>query len=80
MTTNTLTANDDLDQLAVVLTVDEAARVLRVSRSQGYELARRYLATNGTEGLAAFMIRTRIRVPRWELIELVTSGRVMQIG
>ena len=79
MTTNTLITNQDLDQLGVVLTVDEAARVLRVSRSQGYELARRYLATNGTEGLPAFTIGTRIRVPRWALIELAQNGRVVQI-
>ena len=40
-----------LDQLPEVLTVEEAAAVLRIARGAAYELTRVYRATNGREGL-----------------------------
>jgi len=37
----------DLDNLPAVLTVEEAAKVLRIGRSAAYDLARRYEFTHG---------------------------------
>lgn len=40
-----------LDELPEVLTVEEAAAVLRIGRGAAYELARRWRESNGREGL-----------------------------
>jgi Helix-turn-helix domain len=66
------------DRLPALLTVAEAARVLRISRSLAYELARCYLAT-GTEGLPVMRLGSRLRMPRWALVELAHTGRVVQL-
>ena len=63
-----------------LLTIEEAADVLRVSRSQGYVLARRYLDTKGGDGLPVLRLGARMRVPRWALIELARTGRVVQLA
>ena len=34
-----------------VLTVEEAARLVRIGRTAAYQLANRYLATDGSEGM-----------------------------
>jgi hypothetical protein len=68
-----------LEDLPLVLTVEEAARVLRIGRSLGYQLARRYLAAGGAEGLPVMRLGSAcLRVPRWALIELVGTGRVVR--
>ena len=46
------------------LTVEEAAAVLRIGRTSAYRQARRYLATNGAEGLCADRFGKQIRIPR----------------
>ena len=51
------------------LTVEEAAAVLRIGRTSAYRQARRYLATNGAEGLCAYRFGKQIRVPRCYLEE-----------
>ena len=56
----------------VVLTVEEAARVLRIGRSAAYEQARRYLATGGAEGLPVIRFGRRMRVPRQALSRLLS--------
>ena len=48
----------------LVLTVEEAARILRIGRSAAYEQARRFIATGGAEGLPALRLGRRLRVPR----------------
>jgi hypothetical protein len=45
------------------LTVDEAARILRIGRTAAYELARRWPATDGREGLPVRKVGKQLRVP-----------------
>jgi hypothetical protein len=49
------------------LTVEQAATVLRIGRTVAYELARRYLATDGADGLPVLRIGKQLRVPRAHL-------------
>ena len=46
-----------LAHFPLLLTVEEAAGVLRISRAHAYELARRYEASDGTEGMACSVRR-----------------------
>jgi hypothetical protein len=64
---------------AQLLTIDEAARVLRVGRSLAYELARQYDATGGVSGLPVIRLGGCLRVPRWALLELAFTGRVVRL-
>ena len=45
------------------LPVEEAARVLRISRTFAYALTRRFLDTGGREGLPAVRVGRSVRVP-----------------
>jgi hypothetical protein len=76
-------ATIDLDRLAAalpaLLTVEESARVLRISRSLAYELAQQYEASGGVTGLPVIRVGTCLRVPRWALIELIRTGRVVNL-
>lgn len=45
------------------LTVEEAAAILRIGRTSAYELARRYVATEGREGLPVVRLGRSLRVP-----------------
>lgn len=53
-----------LDELPEVLTVEEAAKVLRIGRGTAYELARLWRATDGREGLPVVTLGRSLRVPR----------------
>jgi len=56
-----------------LLTIPEAAKFLRIGRSAAYELARRFEATGGAEGLPCVRIGDRLlRVPVDALREMVT--------
>lgn len=57
-----------------VLTVEEAARFLRIGRSAAYELARRFLASEGREGLPVVRLGRCLRVPREALVRLLDNG------
>ncbi len=66
-----------LDELPEVLTIEEAAKVLRIGRGAAYALARKYLATDGREGLPVVPLGRSRRVPRAGLLRLldVEPGR-----
>ena len=64
---------------APLLTVDEAARVLRIGRSLAYQLAREYEASGGVSGLPVIRLGGCLRVPRWALLELALYGRVVRL-
>jgi excisionase family DNA binding protein len=51
------------------LTVEEAARVVRIGRTSAYELARRFVETGGAEGLPVVRFGRLLRVPRCRLEE-----------
>lgn len=75
-----LDAVTEADEAPQLLTVDEAARLLRIGRSRAYELANEYLNSGGTTGIPAFRLGPGcLRVPRWALIELATTGRVVRL-
>ena len=69
-----------LEGLPAMLTVDEAARVLRIGRSLAYQLATRYLDSGGTDGLPVLRLGGVLRVPGFALRELITIGTIVQLA
>jgi hypothetical protein len=67
------------DEQPLLYTVVEAAVLLRISRTSAYQLARRYLASGGREGLPVIRVGRCMRVPRWALLELACNGRVVRL-
>ncbi len=63
----------DLDQLPEMLTVEEAASVLRISRSRAYEAVAAYQRTAGAEGLPVIRIGRSLRVPRRSLLAWIDA-------
>lgn len=63
----------------LLLTVEEVAEVLRISRAHAYALARRYEASDGMEGVPVLRVGNCLRVPRWALIELLGTGRLVRL-
>lgn len=62
-----------------LLTVEEAAGVLRIGRSLAYQLAREYEASGGLSGVPVIRVGCCLRVPRWALLELALAGRVVRL-
>jgi excisionase family DNA binding protein len=54
-----------------MLTVPEAAQVLRISRSAAYKLAQEWEATNGHGGLPVVRLGSRMLVRRADLAAIV---------
>lgn len=59
------------ERLPDVLTIEEAARVLRIGRGAAYALARQYLDSGGREGLPVVRLGRSLRVPRAGLLRLL---------
>jgi excisionase family DNA binding protein len=60
-----------LGRLSLMLTVPEAAQVLRISRSAAYKLAQEWEATNGHRGLPVVRLGSRMLVRRADLAAIV---------
>lgn len=61
-----------------VLTIDEAADVLRISRNTAYTLARVWRETDGQKGLPVIELGRSLRVPRAALARLLAGDQVAQ--
>ncbi len=65
---------------SLLLTVDEAARLMRIGRSRAYALAHEYMSSGGVSGMPVIMFGPGcFRVPRWALMELIMTGRVVRL-
>jgi hypothetical protein len=64
-------SSTETDASTEVLTVDEAAAVLRISRNAAYAAARQWRTTDGKVGLPCIEIGRTLRVPRVELDRLL---------
>ena len=61
----------ETDTSTEVLTIDEAAAILRISRNAAYAAARQWRATDGEHGLPCIEIGRTLRVPRADLNRLL---------
>lgn len=72
-----------LDELPDILTIREVAHFMRISPAVAYEMARRFRATKGREGLPVFMAGARMmRVSKIELKKFLAGelGRGSQVA
>ena len=60
-----------LAHLPLMLTVEQTCEALGIGRSLGYAQVRRYLATQGREGIPVVRIGTAVRIPRTGLVDLL---------
>ncbi len=67
-------AEGAFNDLPEVLTVEEAAQILRIGRNAAYEQAKRWKATGGLEGLPVLNFGRTLRVPRRALAQLMVIG------
>ena len=69
--------SEEVPEEPQTLTVEEAARILRIGRTAAYALAREWRATNGRSGLPVLELGRTLRVPKSALdrmLELRTDG------
>lgn len=71
---------DEFADLPLLLTVGEAGHLLRQGRSTAYEHVNRYLDSGGLAGTPAIRVGSSIRVPRWALVEWITTGVLPRLG
>jgi len=63
-----------LDGLPLMLTITEAAVVLRVSRTSAYKLADEWRRTGGASGLPTVRLGSRLLVRRVDLASIVGAA------
>lgn len=63
----------DLDTLPEMLRVEEAAEVLRISRSHAYDEVATFQRTGGAEGLPSIRIGRCLRVPKRALLAWIDA-------
>lgn len=63
-----------------VLTIEEAATLLRISRNAAYAAARQWRATGGETGIPCIEIGRTLRVPRADLYRLLDHGPRTEIA
>lgn len=61
----------ETDTPTEVLTIDEAAVILRISRNAAYAAAREWRATGGKAGIPCIEIGRTLRVPRADFERLL---------
>ena len=71
---------DEWSAMPLLLKVEEAAAVLRISRSRAYEMTTLYAHTAGTSGLPSLRIGGLLRIPKFALYELATTGHILQLA
>ena len=64
----------ELSELPLMLTVAEAAEVLRISRSSAYKLAEEFRVTGGASGLPFVRLGGRLLVRRVDLAVIVGAS------
>lgn len=64
-------ATDETPAVLEVLTISEAADVLRISRNTAYALARQWRETGGREGLPVVELGRNLRVSKAALARLL---------
>lgn len=69
-----------LEELPLVLAIEEAADVLRISRWTAYEQARIWRESGGRHGLRVLTFGRCLRVPRWVLEEMLCPESVSGTG
>ena len=74
------TSSELVDAAHRLLTIKEAAAEMRICLSHAYQLAHEYLNSGGTSGLPVLRFGTCMRVPRWALDVLITTGRVVRLA
>ncbi len=75
-----MASTDEFSDLPLLLTVEEAARVLRLGRSTAYGFVNHYLDSGGVNGIPAIRVGSSIRVPRWALVEWTSTGVLPRLG
>ena len=60
---------DSRREVPDLITVEEAARVLRISRTTAYCMSREYRTTDGCSGIPVVKVGRKLRVPRKKLEE-----------
>ena len=69
-----------LAEMPLMLTLTEAASILRVGRTSAYEEANLYEASGGRRGIPVIRIGRLFRVPRWALAFYLVNGRPPRLG
>ncbi len=75
-----LVSFDEAEDGFLLLTIEQAARILQIGRSRAYAMAHEYLESGGTAGMPVIRFGPGcLRVPRWALMVLATTGRVVRL-